>query len=69
MSMPFLMVLFVAVVIAVLVVFIRWLTGPRQAETGVLPAPNRPLDILRERFARGEIDKDEFEQRRNALGV
>ena len=31
------------------------------------PPAQTPLDILRERFARGEIDKDEFEERRRVL--
>ncbi len=29
--------------------------------------PSRPIDILRERFARGEIDQREFEERRRVL--
>jgi putative membrane protein len=35
------------------------------------PAPpaDPALQILRERFARGEIDQAEFEERRRALGV
>lgn len=38
---------------------------PSASETG---QPDRALDILRERFARGEINEDEFEARKNALG-
>jgi putative membrane protein len=57
------MVLFWVGVIALVV----W--GVRQG--GSTPAaaagPSRALDILEERFARGEIDLEEFELRRSAL--
>jgi putative membrane protein len=33
------------------------------------PPAQTPLDILKERFARGEIDKDEFEERRRVLSA
>jgi putative membrane protein len=32
------------------------------------PARAEPLDILRERFARGEISEDQFAQAKRALG-
>lgn len=65
---PLFFILVLALVIAAAVLLVRWLSGPWQ---GAAPqqAPGRtPLDILKERFARGEIDKDEFEERRRVLG-
>lgn len=67
---PLFMTLFLAVLIAAVVVLVRWLGGPW---SGTMPPPHAqpgrtPLDILKERFARGEIDKNEFEERRRVLG-
>ena len=62
---PFSMFLFFAVAVAVVVLLVRWLGG---AGPGMGPAARQtPLDILRERFARGEIDKAEFEDRKKGL--
>ena len=67
---PVFMVLVLAGVIALVVLLVRWLGGPwygtqppHQAHAGRMP-----VDILKERFARGEIDKNEFEDRRRVLG-
>jgi putative membrane protein len=66
---PLFMILVLAVVIAVAVLLVRWLSGPWQATAPhQLPSSRTPLDILKERFARGEIDKEEFEERRRVLG-
>lgn len=51
-----------AVLIALVILAARW-SGVR----GHPPEPT-PLDILKARFARGEIDKIEFEDRRRVLG-
>jgi putative membrane protein len=50
-------------VIAGVVLGIRWLVRQGRQEQ-----PDRALDILRERYARGEINKEEFEARRRDLG-
>ena len=44
--------------------------APPSVRPYVAPPPSRPepLDILRERFARGEITLDEFETAKRALG-
>jgi putative membrane protein len=67
---PLFMILVLAVVIAVAVLLVRWLGGPWQPPPPPhYPSPGRtPLDILKDRFARGEIDKNEFEERRRVLG-
>lgn len=62
---PLFMILVLAAVIAVVVLLVRWAGGQGQATA---PSHRTPLDILKERFARGEIDKNEFEERRRVLG-
>ncbi|MZR15005.1 hypothetical protein GQE99_18450 [Maritimibacter sp. DP07] len=54
------------IVLAVLVVFaIRWLAQDHRGAGSRAPDA---VDILRERLARGEIDVEEFEARKAALG-
>lgn len=65
---PLMMLVFIAAVVAVVILMIRWLGRPDHG-TAPHPPPGRtPLDILKERFARGEIDSEEFEERRRILG-
>ena len=47
---------------------VRWLGGPGHGVALHHPPGKTPLDILKERFAKGEIDKEEFEERRRVLG-
>ena len=53
---------FWAVVITVIVLVIRSLLGVTQSK-----GSDSALGILNERFARGEIDQQEYEQRKAAL--
>jgi len=65
----FMIVLLVAVIAGVGLVG-RWFGAPWYGAQPPHHAPpgRTPLDILKERFARGEIDKEEFEERRRVLG-
>ena len=61
--MGVLMILFVVALITAIVLAIRYLTAPQQTPGQGQPAGNtqdRPESLLAERFARGEIDEDEY---------
>ncbi len=61
------MVVFWGGIIFAIVLAVVWLGGA--ASHGAAPPTSRKsaLDILQERFAHGEIDKDEFEERKRLL--
>ena len=60
-----LMVLVLAVIIGVIVLVARGWGG---SGYGRGPAEKSPLDILNDRYARGEMTTKEFEERRKTLG-
>jgi putative membrane protein len=60
------MVLFWGGIILLIVLAVRWL-GAGSAGAAAAPARKTAIEILEERFARGEIDKEEFEERKRHL--
>lgn len=59
----FMMILFWGIIIAAIVFGVKWMSDSR----GTSGNRRDPLEILRERFASGEIDEEEFDRRRKAL--
>jgi putative membrane protein len=59
------MLLFWGAIIVLIFVLACGLNPPRH--NAHYPPLKTSLEILKERFARGEIDKEEFEERRNIL--
>lgn len=66
---PIMMIVFIAVAVLVVVLLVRWLGGGTNVHPHHIHSTGKtPLDILKERFAKGEIEKEEFEERRRILG-
>jgi putative membrane protein len=61
------MIAVLAVIITVVVLSVRWLGGASSISRRYSTPEKTPLDILKERFARGEIDKQEFEEKSRIL--
>jgi len=61
------MVLFWVLVIAGIVALVVWLVRQEQGQRGPAGGEDRALATLRERYARGEITQEQFEQMRRTL--
>ena len=69
MMAPLMMVVFIVIAVLIIVPLIRW-TGfgpPWWHGQSMLPPSRTALDILNERYARGEIDKSEYEEKRRVI--
>lgn len=59
------MILFWALIILGIFAIVKWLMGT-SGDSGT-PPPKTARQILEERYAQGEIDREEFEQKRRDL--
>lgn len=59
------MILFWGVVLAGIIALMRWLFF--KGGLGAAQSPESALEILKKRYAKGEIDKDEFEEKKKVL--
>lgn len=61
------MLLWWALIILAVVALVRWLAGQGTGSRNPRDYEKPPLEVLKERYARGEIDKKEFEEKKRDL--
>lgn len=61
------MVLVWGLIIVGIVLLVKWLMT--QTSVGQGPPNKTAMQILQERYARGEIDRDEYEQKKRDIGA
>ncbi len=66
-GMIFMALFWVAVIVGI-IFLIRWLFLSAGAKGHGVTSEDSPLEILKRRYARGEINKEEFEQKKRDLG-
>lgn len=59
------MLIWWAIIIAGIVLLVRWVAGQTKGVCG--GHGKAPMDILKERYAKGEINKEEFEAKKKDL--
>ena len=61
------MIIFWGLIIVGLIFLIRWLAGLSRSRAPYDKTHDSALEILKQRYAKGEIDKDEFEEKKRDL--
>lgn len=65
-GMVFMLVFWVLIIVGIVLV-VKWLVEQGRSGGAVGPAGESALDILKKRYARGEIGKEEFEAKKRDL--
>ena len=66
-GMGFMMLIFWAAVIVGIIALVRWLWSQGKGGSSLGIAKESPLDVVKRRYASGEINKEEFEQLKRDL--
>lgn len=64
---PVFMIIFTVIAVLIVVFLVRAFMGPGWQDRPPMRESRTALDLLKERFARGEIDRAEYEERRKIV--